>query len=305
LLKKEVAEIDADIDRYQRQFRDIREQCMLKVTNTIDDYIGGLAVKITKEQPIDNLVKAMVNDVKLLLETHIAKIKSLELTSLNCDTSEVIQAAIEKEASQIKGIADLTTDMATFALTLVLVFPVGAAATGTTAAAAGTTAAATATGATAAQMAARSSKAVGAVAKVSKFGKAAQALGNTAADTAGKAGKNTAKGGKYLKVLGKIGSVVKELNPLEKVKDVILPYFLNPRLSKLLGPKMAARLDLVFSEFELAINDEIDRQYLQPRRLKKELLTREYSNKAGARKSIDETRRSLEDDITEINRLLN
>ena len=275
-LSKEIGKVDCDISGFKRQFREIKELSITQVSSVIDNYIENISALVIKEKPIDGLVNSMVEEIKTVLETNFARIKSIELASLECDVSGVIQTAIENETSHIKGVADLITDIATFLLTFWLVPG------GTAVAAAGEAVAAT--GVTAIQTAAR------------KLGKVAEKVAKIAEAVINDADEDVKKGG-FLKVMGKIGRVVKELNPLEKVKDLALPFIMNPKLAKSLRPKITSRLYLVFTEIETAINQEIKNNYLKPMKQKEELLVQQREERDQVRKKVDETRESIESDI--------
>lgn len=302
-LTSEIEDIEKDLRDFNEKFRSIKKDCLMQIQSVVNDYAKTISVQIAKEKPIDDIVHSMLEDVNQILENYLKQIENYRLTSLNTDISQIIKSSLENEVSQIKEIADLITDIATFVATVWLVpggSEAGKAATEGGKATITVTEAASGAGITAAQKTSRMAQAAG---KIGAKGKElAEVLDNPGEDA--EEDEKTGTKEKMLKTLGAIGKVIKGVNPLEKVKTISLPYVINPKLRKKLGSMISSKLELVFSAFEQALNEEIQNNYLIPLKEKEELIEKTCRERDKKIEHLDSLRKSIKEDIESVTKLV-
>lgn len=263
--KSEIEGLERDLKNFNEKFGHIKENCLSQIQSIIDNYSKTINIQITKEQPIDDLVYSMLQDINQTLDNNFKQIKNISITSQNNDISKIIQVSLENEVSQIKDIAELITDIATF---IPFIFLGGAGAT--------IGEIASGTGAVTAQKAAR--------------------VGNTVSrgtSVIQKAGTSS----NILKALGTFGKMAKGINPFEKIKTVVLPIIIKSKTQNKLSSMLTAKLELIFSEIELILNEEIENKYVKPLKEKESLIEDERKKRDDRNRNIDNLRKTIKEDI--------
>lgn len=254
--KTEIEVLEAQIQDFQKSFKRIKQETTSKVGSIVTEFTGLIGFRLARHEPYDDLVAGMTDDVRQNIELGMADLKTITFQGLgghSVNMDSILRTLIERETSGIREIADLVTNAATFALT-VWVVPGTSAFINTGEAIAGT-------GVLLAQ-------------EADQVFNSAENLGN--------------KG--FLKTFGRIagsvGKMVKELNPLEKVKSAVLPQLLNPKLSKALTGKVSSAVSHIFDLIGHELNKELQSQFLDPLKAKEELL-------AGAEKAVSQKRQTI------------
>lgn len=268
--KSEIEGLERDLRNFNDKFKSIKEDCITRIQTIIrDEYIPTISNNIAHEKPIDTLVDSMLQEINQILEYSIKQIKNTKFTSLNANVSQIMQSLIETQTSMVKEITDLLGNIGTVVLAIFLT-PAGSAA-GAASKVVPTAAEGVAAGAvTAAEKAAR--------------------LGSKASSAVGKSGK-------ILKIIGGIGKVVKEMNPIERCKRIVLPFITNPKLRDKMISSISLRLELIFSEIELILNEEIENKYVKPLKEKESLIEDERKKRDDRNRNIDNLRKTIKEDI--------
>jgi hypothetical protein len=227
----------------------------------------------------------MIEEIAHIIEVGLKKVRQISIPSMSSNIGDILQAAMEKEVSKIQNIADMISDAVTF-IVLAIALP----------------------GSSAGLEAGEAAGAGGVVAakNVAKQGaraeKAARKAGKVAGQVAKEAGKKN-----IMKLLGKaaasVGKLIKDMNPVEKIKDIAMPFILNPILRNKISPKLILVTESVFEEFELALNDEIENEYLSPMREKERLMVDVRKMKESAIIKTDKDKISVEEDLRLLTKL--
>jgi len=132
-----------------------------------------------------------------------------------------------------------------------------------------------------------------------------EAVGGGATIAAEKAGK-LAKATKDLgKIAGFIGKIVKEINPIEKIEKVTLPYIMNPILKNKIVPKITNNVEYIFSEIGDKINEYIADNYLTKIKDKEQMLINAREEREKEEYNTDKLKKELENDLDKIRTLKN
>jgi|GEM_PF-1852343 len=268
-LNKEALLLKKELVDFKNEFNDIKLGAIDKTKKVTMEYINVIAHKASKNDDISEDIKAMTDSISETIGRSVRSVKSIKLESINIDISQIIESETKKEISKVKDIADLVADMATFIVTAIIIpgaKPIQEVLVG------GSTIA---------------------------VGKAGDVVGK-AANVADKVSKN----GKFIKFLGVIGKVIKEVNPVEKIKNVVLPYVINPKLKTVLLCKVINSVEIIFLELEGSLNEIIKENYLEPINQKEALIKKERDNRNKKLESIDKLKEDLEIDIRGINKIL-
>ena len=272
----EIENIEKDLRNFKEKYRRIKEDCIERIQKLIkDEYVPTISTYIAKEKAIDGLVDSMIQDINQVVENSLKQIKSSKLNSLNINVSQIIQSSIEKQTAVTKEIADLLTDIGTFVLT-VFVVPAGA-------------------GSKAGEAAAK-----GAHSLIPTIAEGSSGIAVPAIEKMSKVSQSSSK---VLKSIGMVGKILKDINPLERLKRIALPFIINPRLRTKLSSTIVSRLDLVFSEFELLLEEEIENNYLIPLKEKEKLIEGERGKRDTRRDNIDTLKKSIKEDMELLNKL--
>ncbi|KGO91017.1 dynamin family protein [Flavobacterium subsaxonicum] len=254
--KTEIGLLERQIEDFQKSFKRIKQDTTSKVGSIVTEFTGLIGFCLARHEPYDDLVSGMTDEVRQNIELGMADLKTITFQgmgghSVNMDS--ILRTLIERETSGIREIADLVTNATTFALTAWVV-PGSSAFINTGEAIAGTS-----------------------------------VLLAQEADQVFNSDKNLVNKG-FLKTFGRIagsvGKMVKELNPLEKVKSAVLPQLLNPKLSKALTGKVSSAVSHIFDLIGHELNKELQSQFLDPLKAKEELL-------AGVEKAVRQKRQTI------------
>ncbi len=270
--ENEINNLNSDLSKFKVDFENIKELCIKKLNETISENIEVIGYKISKDEPFDDVLKLIIDDTNNTLKKALSRIESLKVESINQNFSEIIKSSIQSGSQQIKAIADILTDAATFAATVWLVPAPAVTKAGTIG-----TEVTTATS----------------VVVVEKGGKVLEKVG---------------KSKKALELLGKglefVGKVIKEINPLEKIKTAVLPYFLNPSLRKLLKNRLMDKIEFIFEDIEFELKEIIEKNYLEPIKLKDDMLTKIKKGRKDKTINIDKTKELIENDIKSLDNII-
>jgi len=265
--REEIASLEQQIDDFKKSFKSLKADTANQVRAVVKDFTGLIGYRLSKAEPYDDLVQSMVFEVRQAIEIGMERLKTIEFSGLGdhhpVNIAAILKTLIEKETSAIRDIANIVTDAATFALT-VWVVPGSSASINAGEAIAG-----------------------GGV----LIAQEAEQIFNT--ESTGKKGvlKN------FGQIAGTVGRMVKDLNPLEKVKSAILPYLLNPRLSQALNSRLTVTLNNIFDLIGNELNRELKDKYLQPLKDKEALLEAAERAKRQQRSDTGSSQESLQSDI--------
>ncbi len=290
-LKSEISNIEIDNNRFKLYYEKIKQETIDKIDKIVKECVLLISVKLSKDQPYEDIVVGMIDDIECQIKIGISQIKELKFDKIGKNISEILKASIESQTMQIKELANLITDVSTFILASVVIPGVfnaveAAASVGTIAAK-------------------KAGKLADEAIKTSE--KIAEGVTDTVknAEQIANGVNKVAKVSKGLQVLKFIGKMVEAINPLEKAKCFILPYIINPKLHSGLSLKINDKLETVFQSIELSLNDLIEIQYLQPMREKKELLNNLRTQLNSQNQNIDNTKKQIKDDIITVTKLIN
>ena len=286
-LKTEIIETEKSVSDFKQNFNKIKSDTLDEIDKTIEENIKFIGTKIAKEEPFDDIVAGMTEEIENHLKFGIRKIKGLKIENLEKNISQIISGSIDSSTMQIKEIADLITDVSTFILTAWIIpgaFNIGEAA---------------------ASVATTSAKSVGKnaekIAKATeKVAKNTEKIAKTAEEIA-----KASKKAKFFKALGTFGKVISDLNPLEKVKKFVLPIIINPKLRKKLPKQINEKLEIVFERLEFSMNELIEVQYLQPLHEKENMLSNFRKERKQQIINIENTTKQIKNDILDINLIIN
>ena len=116
-LNTAITTLQKDISGYRQKFTGLRDRAIQKIGRTVGEYAGAISAKSARDDSYDDLIVAMVGEIKTEVEASLNELKVIQFVSFDNNMGGILQAMIEKEVSQIKDIASLFTDAATFALT--------------------------------------------------------------------------------------------------------------------------------------------------------------------------------------------
>lgn len=277
----EIENLNSDLSKFKKDFENIKESCIKNLNEIISENVEIIGHKISKDESYDDTLNLIIDDTNNTIKKALSRIEGLKVDSINQNFSEIVKSSINLSSQQIKAIADILTDAATFAATVWLVPapPATKVATETT----------KATG-----------SAIGREVIVATTG-----LG---VNKGGKVLEKVSKSGKTLDFFGKglafLGKVIKEINPLEKIKTALLPYFLNPSLRKSLSNKFIKKIEFIFEDIEFEIKKIIEDNYLKPLKEKDELLTKLKKDRKDKTINIDKTKEIIENDIKSLDKII-
>jgi len=263
-LKQEIAALQKDISDYRRKFTALKGRALEAIGGIVNEYVEVISARTARNQPYDDLIVNMIDDIKSQVESSMNELKIIEIKFFDKNIGSLIQALVEKNAGQIKDIAGLVTDAATFALTAWIV--------------------------------------PGPTSGLDP-GEALIGAGVVFAEQAEGTGDGQHKGGKvsgFGKVLGTISQMIKGMNPLEKLKNVVLPHLINPGVARALTRKMKEKLLVVYDSIGQAIEKEIETRYLTPLRDHESVLTETRKEKTKKTEQTDADRIAIEDVISKL-----
>lgn len=277
----EINKLNSDLSKFKNDFEYIKNLCFKKLRVVISENVEIIGHKISNDEPYDDILNIIIDETNNILKKTLSGIGELKMDSINQNFSEIIKSSLNSDSQQIKAIANLLTDVATFAAMVWLVPAPPATKTATeTATEIGTVTATEVSAASSVLIAGKGNKIIN---EVSKTGDKLQNLG---------------------KILGFIGKVIKEINPFEKIKTAVLPYFLNPSLRKLLGNKFINKIEMIFDDIEFEIKHIIEDNYLNPIKQKEELLNTLKKNRKVKTISTDKTKETIENDINSLEKII-
>ena len=241
--KEEILLIENEIFIFKNRFQSSKQKILKEIEMIAEEYATSIGTKISRDESFEILLTSMLTEMKQRIEIGIAELKAIEFRSVDSDKiniADILKALIETETSSIKDFADILTDAATFALTM-LVVP-------------------------------------GASPSIDT-GEAIVGSGIILAQEADNKAYILDQGYNkksiltdFSKLIGTVGKIIKDLNPLEKIKKAVLPYILNPRLALVLKDKTYTTIKSIYDIIEISINKEIKEKYLIPLKDKKTLL---------------------------------
>ncbi|MGB8190474.1 MAG: dynamin family protein [Chitinophagaceae bacterium] len=264
--RNEINTIEKEIAQFKEKFQQIKQKTIGTIGSIVDEYAGVISHKISKNESFDTLIDPMITEIQQRIELGMSELKSIKFQIPDQGTvniAEILKALIEKETSSIRDIADLITDASTFAMTVWIV--------------------------------PGSSPALN----------AGEALAGTSVVVAqgANSGNQNEKSG-FLKTLGKIagaaGSFIKKVNPLEKIKTVVLPYFINPKLAVVMKGKIIATINQIYTILGISLNEELEETYLIRIKDKKALLIETEQLKKRHAENVDAEKIQLQKDIETI-----
>ncbi|MCF0039736.1 dynamin family protein [Dyadobacter fanqingshengii] len=262
-VRAEMQKLEQDRLQFRESFRELKRKNTTEISKTVLDYTDAIAQRLIEKEPYDELLHDMLDQVKRKIETGIQRLMNIQFSSIDLNLATLLKPHINKETSTILDTAHLLTDAVTFAVTI-WVAPGSSAAVELGEFIAGATVIAT------------------------------QEAGNTGNPH------GTRKG--ILNAIGKTaraaGKLVKELNPFEKIKKGILPYVIQPKLSKSLIRKVTENVNAVYELIEESLNNEIQQKYEIPLHGKEEILIQTKKLKKEHLSQIESLKESVTADIT-------
>lgn len=263
--QQEINAIEQELAVFKQTFKSVRVKVTGQIGTLIDEYAGTISHKLAHNEAYDALLSGLISEIKQRLESGITELRNIRFQQIGeseINIGAILEALIEKETSSIRDISNLLTDIATFALT-VWVVPGTSAFISTGEAIAGT----------------------GVV------------VAQEAASVFRENEKNAGLAQKIGRVAGTVGRMIKEINPLEKIKSAILPYVINPKLTLTLKGKINTTIQHIFSLVEQAVEVEIEAAYLTPLNDKRGLLTILKQQSEQEQQQIEMQRSLVQSDI--------
>lgn len=243
-LRRDISKLENDLYKFEDEYAKVKNEISRRIESTVDDYLPVIGTAISKEEPISDLLIEMIEHIRCSVETGVKKLQLIDVPGINI--AEMLKKKLERSGEQVKRIADLIADISTAAL----LFGVAGgfqAISGPAGAAGGAAEGGGAVGTVAAQKTAALGKTATTAAKVTKTAKA-------------------------LKALAVVGKIIKEINPVEKVKDIIVPIILDAKLRGKMKQGILERFNDVFDAIKVGIDEMIFEQYELPIREKKEAI---------------------------------
>lgn len=267
--RSEIELIEKQIDDFQKSFRLLKIGASEKVRHIVKEYSLLITFRLSHDEQYDDLILSMTEEVKQAIDISMKNLRTISFNGLDDHTiniATILQTLVEKETSGIREISDIITNTATFALTL-WIAPGSSAVINTGEAVAGT-------GVLLAQ-------------EADNVFNTPKGVGDSKKEFFRDFGR----------IAGTIGRMVKEINPLEKIKSAVLPKLLNPKLSAALSSKIESTLNNVFDLIGHELNQELQEKYLKPLKVKENLLEAVEKAKSEKRIATNITYKSLEMDI--------
>ncbi|MGH4139471.1 dynamin family protein [Clostridium sp.] len=264
---QDINKIKRDIEKIEREFDGIKNQVLNSTIEFINGSVESISVKITKadkdnvELNIDSEIQIIVEGVEGIVNSGLSRIKNIKIDSINRDIGNIISNSVNKEVSKIKDVVDMITDIATF-IASVFVFPGQSVAM-----------------------------------EVGELSAGAAMVGS---QKVAKAVKEVAKTSKVLEGLKFIGYIMRECNPLEKIKRYSLPYIINPKLRSVLRVRIINSLECMFDELQDAINEEIENNHLNIIKQKEDIVRNNIDTKKKKIVDNDNIKMEIEEDINNI-----
>lgn len=329
-LKKEIVSFKEGINNIESKFSEIKDDSISSIKSIIKDNSELIAHLAAQNQDCSGVVSNMVDDIKNELESKIKKIQGLELKGISENIGGIISSRIEKTATKTANTATAITDFATIALGALLIPPAAAGAAG----AAGVTAAKHTLKGSTKQAIKQVGKTVVKEATqpqviVNVIGKCIDAIGSSEKDkgsdsdlvsesvgeqkATGNASEQDSKPAKQSdtndltksqKVLGAIGNFIKDANPLEKIKDMVLPRVMDNKLNYEIQKGVSKTIGVAFDVLEDSLNNIINNDYLLPLKNKQSILEEIQKKKQDAYFEKEKFEEQLKSDITKLNLLI-
>ena len=115
-LNVDINNIEKDIREFKRNFENIKNDVTEKIRTELIEIIKIISYKVSREEDITDNLNSMQDTIKYILENGIKKIKNIKIEHINSNVAEIIKMNLEKGTTEVKEIADLMNDIATFAL---------------------------------------------------------------------------------------------------------------------------------------------------------------------------------------------
>lgn len=264
-IRVEIQILEYDQFQFRDRFKELKRKNTTEISKIVMEYTEAIGQRLIEKEPYDQLLHDMMDQVKQKIEVGIRQLMKIQFSSIDLNVAALLKSHINKETSMILDTANLLTDAATFAVTI-WVAPGSSAAIELGEAIAGATVIA-----------------------------AQEASNLRSQQVAGKGILNTI--GKTARVAGKL---LNELNPFEKIKKGVLPYIINPKLTRSLNRKVTDNVNAVYELIDESINNEIQEKYEIPLRGKEEVLTQTKKLKKDHINQIESLRVSITADITSL-----
>lgn len=262
-LKAKIAALQKEIANYRGKFSALKERALQAIGPIIREHTAIIGARAVRSEPYEDLIASMVDEIRSQIDLSMKELTNIEFRTLGKNIESLLQAMIEQESARIKEIASLITDAGTFALTAWLV--------------PGPTAgldpdeAAVAAGVVFAEKAANYKK------------KGSGGFGDTI-------------GG----FISGLGAMIKGMNPLEKLKNTVLPYIVNPRLARVLTKRMTLRLQALYETLGQTIDQEIEKRYLIPLRDSEGLLAKARQDRNDKVDRSDAEKQTIDSDLSKL-----
>jgi GTPase SAR1 family protein len=269
--RSDIYNIEKEIKQVREKFDRVKQKTTSAVGTVVDEYAGAISHKIARDEPIDALIASMIQEMQQRIESGMEELRSIRFHTPGqgvVNIGDILHALIQKETSAIKEMADLITDAATFALTVYI------------------------------------------VPGQSPVINAGEAIAGTSVVIAQELGEGTGQathGSKktdfmrsVARMAGAVGNFIKKINPLEKIKTILLPSVINPRLVIVMRNKVLANVSQIYAILESSLNDELEEKYLTRIRDKKALLIETERLKEEHTFNVDAESTQLQKDIDTI-----
>jgi len=120
-LKQEVSELEVGLRRFESDFDQVKSDCLAHLQKVLDDYSYSISAKLAKEEPVDDLITGMVNEVNSLLSISVGKLRGIKIPGLGETVGQLIAGSIVAQTARMREIANLLVDVSTFAATVWLI----------------------------------------------------------------------------------------------------------------------------------------------------------------------------------------
>lgn len=272
--KKSITLFEDDIHNLKNKFNDIKEESIFKIQNIIKDTSDIISQFAAQNKDTTSIIDNLISEIKHVLENNLRKIKGLELKGISNNIESILSANVEKVTNQIIGVASMITDFVTIAVTSILLTPASAVGAGGIAGTVGAT----------------STKNI------------AKNITKQALIDLGK--KAVTQLSTKQKIIGAIGGFIKDINPLEKVKDFALPFFLKDKIKNKIQGNVKPIIEDIFDILELDLETIINNEYLIPLNNKQNILKETQKKKNDSYFEKEKLEEQIKSDIEKLSVLL-
>ena len=268
-LKNKIEALQKDMSDFRRKFQTLKDRALQAIGPIIKEHVEIIGTRAVRNEPYGELIAGMVDEIRSQVEVSMKELTIIEFRTIGKNIETLLQALIDQESARIRDIANIITDAGTFALTAWLV-------PGPT-------------------PGLDPDEAIVAASVVF----AEEAAGNRDKTKSGHA-KSGGFGEGVLNFIGGLGSMIKGINPLEKLKNTILPYVVNPRLARVLTKRMTIKLQELYDSLGQTLAQEIEKRYMAPLREMEDLLIKTRQDRSDKIDQSDTEKQTLDSDLSRL-----